>query len=190
MAQDNGLVKRGLFLLALMATLIVVVLSVVFQRPATSLPAFASRPELTAALLARPDVPFPGAVDWPALVQIAETFPSRAGWQIRYNAAGALARRGSPNPPWGVLLEMLDEDRQMHNFRVQLHDGKVVPDEAAARMTMINALRAIADWHKKHEKRDVSPELAKVYATVDKLAANSIMDVKTQAENTRQLFFR
>ena len=61
--------------------------------------------------------------------------------------------------PWPVLLEMLDEDRQMHNFREQLPDGRLVPDETAARMTMIYALRAIGEWHKKQASKEVSPEL-------------------------------
>jgi hypothetical protein len=36
----------------------------------------------------------------------------------------------------------------------------------------------------------VSPELAQVYVAVDKLAGSPIMEIKTQAENTRAVFFR
>jgi hypothetical protein len=79
----------------------------------------------------------------------------------------------------------------MHNFRVQLQDGSVVPDEAAARLTVVYALKAIAEWHKKQASRqEVPPALAKVYAAVDKLADSPIMEIKTQVENTRQVFFR
>ena len=44
-------------------------------------------------------------------------------------------------PCWDLVLEMLDENRQMHNFREQQPNGQLVPDEAAARLTMVYALR-------------------------------------------------
>ncbi len=190
MTQDTGLVKRGLFLLVLMSGLVIVLLVIMFQRVAPTLPVAAGRPELLAATLVRSDTAFPAGVAWADLYEIGEAFPSSPGWQIRYNAAGSLARRGSPQVPWPVLLEMLDEDRQMHNFREQLPDGRLVPDETAARMTMIYALRAIGEWHKKQASKEVSPELAKVYVAVDKLANSPVMEVKTQAANAQSLFFR
>ena len=192
MTQDSGIVKRGLFLLVLMSGLVIVLLIIMFQRTTNTLPAFAERPELSATLLVRSVSSFPSSVSWTDLYQLGENFPSAPGWQIRYNAAGALARRGSPNVPWDIVLEMLDENRQMHNFREQLPNGQVVPDEAAARLTVVSALRAIGEWHKKQENKakDVSPELLQVYAAVDKLAASPVMEIKTQVENTRKVFFR
>jgi hypothetical protein len=191
MSQDAGLIKRGLFLLALLSALATVLLVILFQRPASTLPAPTPRPELLAASLVRSGTAFPDAIAWPQIYQIGEAFPSPAGWNVRYNAAGALARRGSSQVPWEILLEMLDEDRQMHNFRVQLQDGKRVPDEGAARLTMVYALQAIAEWHKKQSgPNPVSPALARVYAAVDQLAANPVMEIKTQVANTRQVFFR
>ncbi len=191
MSQDAGLIKRGLILLGLMSAMVVVLLTIILQRPVSALPAATQRPELLAALLVRSDAAFPGAVAWSGIYQLGEAFPSSPGWLIRYNAAGALARRGSPNVPWDILGEMLDETRQMHNFSVQLQDGNKVPDEAAARLTILNALRAIAEWHKKQAgRREVSPGLREVYAAVDQLANNQVMEIKTQAENTRKLFIR
>jgi len=192
MSQDTGLIKRGLFLLVLMSALVVVVLLAVFQRTSATLPASADRPELLSATLIRSNTGFPGAVDWLNFFQLTQAFPSAEGWKIRYNAAGALARRGSTNVPWDIFLEMLDEKHQMKNFHVQLQDGTVVPDETAARMTMIYALRGIADWHKKQEAghKEVTPELARVYAAVDQLSAHPVMEIKTQAENTRKVFYR
>src|SRR5205085_11327222 len=142
-------------------------------------------PELLSASLVRTGTAFPGAVAWLDIYKIGEAFPSAEGWKIRYNAAGALARRGSAQVPWEILVEMLDENRQLRNFRVELQDGKVAADEAAARLTVVYALRAIADWHKKQPDRpkEAPPELAKVYAAVGKLASNPVMEIKTQVAN-------
>src|SRR5437868_11926739 len=131
MSQDTGLIQRGFFILALMCVLMVVVLSILFQRSVSTPPPSGERPEFMAALLVRSDTAFPAAVSWPGLYQIGEAFPSASGWQIRYNAAAALARRGSSQVPWSVLLEMLDENRQLHNFRDQRQDGQVIADEGA-----------------------------------------------------------
>jgi hypothetical protein len=192
MSQDVGLIKRGLLLLAMMSALVVALLVIMFQRTPTVLPATVTRPELTAATLVQADMAFPSGVCWASLYQLQEAFPTPVGWLIRYNAAATLARRGSANVPWDMILEMLDENRQMHNFREQLVNGDVVPDETAARMTVVSALRAVGDWHKKQAlgNKAVSPELTQVYVAVDKLAASPIMEIKTQAENTRSLFFR
>jgi hypothetical protein len=192
MPQDTGLVKRGFLLLAAISALVIVVLLIIFQRAVPTATPSVERPELLTTGLVRTGVTFPGAVAWRDIYKIGEAFPSAAGWKIRYNAAGALARRGSADVPWDTLLEMLDEQRQLRNFRVQLQDGQVAADEAAARLTMIYALRAIADWHKKQQERakEVPPELTRVYAAVDKLAGSPVMEIKAQAENTRHTFFR
>jgi hypothetical protein len=192
MSQDTGLVKRGFLLLALMSALAVVILVIVFRTPAPGRPASEQRPELSSSCLVAAGSPFPGAVAWLDFYRISEAFPSAEGWMIRYNAAGTLARRGSAAVPWDILLEMLDEHRQLRNFRVQLQDGQMVSDEGAARLTIVSALRAVGDWHKKQKARpsNVPSELANVYAAVDKLANHPIMEIKTQAENARLSFFR
>src|SRR5262249_5111572 len=111
MAQDTGLVKRGLMLLVAMSALVIVVLTIIFQRAIPAAPPSLERPELLSASLIRTDAGFPGAVAWLDIYKIGEAFPSAEGWKIRYNAAGALARRGSADVPWATLLEMLDENR-------------------------------------------------------------------------------
>ena len=62
--------------------------------------------------------------------------PSKAGWEVRYNATVALARRGSDKikdeQVWENLLEMLDEEQQLRNFHRELKDKSEVPDEAGA----------------------------------------------------------
>lgn len=192
--EDTGLVKRGLALLLLMSVLVVVLLLAMFQRTSPTLPAASVRPETHAAALVRVVAPFPGSIAWPALFQVGELMPSPRGWEIRYNAAQALARRGSDNVPWDTIREMLDEAQQLRNFRARLQDGRDVPDEAAARGTVLTALRAVAEWHRKQAQKDLSAtvkeQLLPVYAAVDKLSESPIVELKAQAENARKLFFR
>jgi hypothetical protein len=116
--------------------------------------------------------------------------PSPRGWQIRYNATLALCVKGSKQVPLKELLEMLDENKQLKNFRVKLKDGRDVPDETGARKTVLNALKAIAEWHKKLDVARAygreNRSLKKVYAVVADLAENSPNAVvRQEAERTR-----
>lgn len=190
--QDSGLVKRGLALLALMTALVLVLLSILFQRTAPTLPAASNHPELQVAALVRSEAGFPAAISWAALFQSADALPSSPGWEVRYNAARTWALLGLADVPWNIFLEMLDEHRQMRNFRAELHDGKIVPDEARARETVLIALKAIAEWHRKQtpKNQEVPPDLAKVYAAVANLADSPFISLKTEAAKTRQTFFR
>jgi hypothetical protein len=164
--QDTGLARRGLLLLGLMTGLAAVVVLIILQRPQS--PATSGAP---------PD---------PALE------PSAPGWEIRYNAALALARRGSPSTPWPIIREMLDEQQQRRNFQVTLQSGKVVPDEEAALRTVYNTIGALGEWHKKQDaaKVTVSAELRSVYAQVDRLAEHSNTQIRVHADRVRQNFVR
>src|SRR5688572_974266 len=124
MAEDSGLVKRGVGLLVVMTALVLLVLGVMFYRNPAPLPAAAARPELHAATLVRSDASFPAAVSWLGVYQLGDIMPSPVGWEIRYNAAQALARRRSEKVPWDTIREMLDEEQQLRNFRAILHDGR------------------------------------------------------------------
>src|SRR5205085_10599302 len=73
--QDAGLIKRGLFLLALMSTLVVVLFMILYQRPTATLPVTNQRPELTAAGLVLFDAAFPGSVSWTTIGQLNDAFP-------------------------------------------------------------------------------------------------------------------
>jgi hypothetical protein len=123
---------------------------------------------------------------------VGELPPSAPGWEIRYNAALALARRGSKDTPWPIIHEMLDEGRQLRNFQVKLQSGSVVPDAEAALRTVYNTLGAVGDWHKKQDaaKLTVPPELKLVYDDVDRLAASSNTQIRVQADRVRQMFVR
>ena len=160
--------QRGLLLLGGMTALVVVVLLIVFRGPDTP-----SR-----------DAPRPELVD---------QAPSAPGWEIRYNAAAALARRGSAKTPWPVIREMLDENRQLRNFRVTLKNGQEAPNEEEAQRTVRNALAAVAEWHKKQDRAAppaVSADLQLVYDQVDRLAQDNNTVLRVQADRTRQTFFR
>jgi hypothetical protein len=165
--DDSGFVKRGFLMLGAMTLLVLVVIGIIIYRPAQVMPT----------------VP----ADLPAE-------PSKPGWQIRYNATVALARRGSDKVPWNVLREMLDEKQQLKNFPIPLPDGRELPDEAAARAVMITGLKAVAEWHQKQTEKQVKPEVTAamkdVYAQVDRLAASPIVELQIRAKKTQESFLR
>jgi hypothetical protein len=136
-------------------------------------------------------VSFPGNVDWPALAEMPKVLPSGPGWEIRYNATLALARRGSPHLPLENVREMLDESQQMRNFRAPLETGGSLPDEVAARKTMLNTLEALAGWWEKLPAADRArisqePAWGQVRAEVDRLAQSPNNPVRVRAEQTRK----
>lgn len=110
---------------------------------------------------------------------------SRPGWEIRYNAVTALARRGSDRikDHLDILSEMLDEDQQLANFRTKLKDGREVPDEQAARSTVTSALKAVAELHEKKPNLDLSS----LTPRIEKLTQSSSLIVRSEAERTRQI---
>jgi len=101
--------------------------------------------------------------------------PSSKGWQIRYNATVALLVRGSQHIPIKEVLEMLDENQQLRNFRVKQENGQEVADETGARKTILNALKAIAEWAQKrgNDYGTDAKKWQKVIAAVQNLAENS-----------------
>jgi len=109
---------------------------------------------------------------------------SVGGWEVRYQAVLSLARRGSPHVKdpglWDVLAEMLDEDQQLRNFRVQLRDGREVPDEFAARTTVIGALRAVQELHRRQPAMDLSD----LKGPIEKLTHSPAAPVSTEAKQT------
>jgi hypothetical protein len=106
--------------------------------------------------------------------------PGVTGREVRYNAVLALAHRGSPRitEVWDVLLEMLDEDQQLQNYTPRSGDGRGVPDETAARTTVIGALQAVRDLHEKQPKMDLSA----LKAPIEKLTQSANGTVSVQAK--------
>jgi hypothetical protein len=118
----------------------------------------------------------------PPVAPTTSTGPkSPAGWEVRYNAALALARRGSPHVKdpevWDTLVEMLDEDQQLRNFRTKQDDGRETADETGARTTVISALQSAQEFHRKEPKTD----LAGLKEPIDKLTRSPNATVSVQA---------
>jgi hypothetical protein len=186
--QESGLAKRGFLLLGLMLAIAAVVGFVIFRPTGTPPPERDSNTELAAFAVANSSASFPADINWGAMAILSQDLPSPPGWQVRYNATLALARRGSKDLPLGVLREMLDEDQQMRNFRVLLSEGKMVTDERAARQTIIDTLQAFDQWQKHKDAvaalRD-NPELQRLHAAIDKLTRSGNEVVRKEAKNVQ-----
>jgi len=192
--QDTGLVQRGLLLLGGMTALVIVVLLIVLRNPDAPPKSVAARSEVVVPVFVAP-APFPAAVDWRLLVHLSKQLPSAPGWEVRYNAAVTLARRGSLKTPWPVLHDMLDEEQQLRNYRVMLKNGQMVSNQEDATRTVLNALAAVAEWHKKQDQNPkaavtISGDLLLVYQDVDRLAQSGNTLVRVHADRVRQTFLR
>lgn len=112
--------------------------------------------------------------------------PSPAGWEVRYNATLALAHRGSDHikddRAWEILREMLDEEQQLRNFRHKLKDGTQVSDEGPARLTVISALQAVNELHRRRPDIDLSG----LKDRIDALTKSKNIAVSTEAKRTQQ----
>jgi hypothetical protein len=187
---ESGLAKRGLLLLGLMLAIVSVVGFVLFRPTSNPPPESDSHPELIAAALASLGACDPDQINWGALATLSQTLPSASGWQVRYNATLTLARRGSPKLPLAVLSEMLDEDRQMRNFRARLADGKDIPDEYSARQTVYNALQYFGEWQQHKDavaSAQANPELQRVYSAIDKLTRSKNDVLRKEAERVKSI---
>ncbi len=116
-----------------------------------------------------------------------ETVPSAdrspAGWETRYTATVALARRGSDlvKDRMEILSEMLDEDQQRRNFRTKLKDGRESTNELEAQQTVTNGLKALVELHRK--RPDIN--LSSFQAALNKLAESSNVPLRDEALRTK-----
>ena len=112
---------------------------------------------------------------------------SPAGFEVRYNAVIALARRGSDRikdeRAWETLQEMLDEDQQLRNFKHELPDKTKVADPGAAHATLITTLQAVAELHRLKPDMDLST----LTPAIEKLSQSRNLAVSTEAKRTQQL---
>jgi hypothetical protein len=185
MQQESGLWKRGLVLFGLLGGLAAVVLYTILHQPEAEAPVAPGKPEPLVLAVGAPSAGLVGTLPWGALLEVGEMLPSPPGWEIRYNATLALARRGSLAVRLDVLREMLDEHRQLQNFRGN-------PDATvAARRTVVNALKAVRDWHKHPHAVHAVPlddvQLSLLYAAVDQLADSPNRVLSTEAQATRRV---
>jgi hypothetical protein len=106
------------------------------------------------------------------------TLTKRPGFRVQANATIALAHRGSPRTPLGLLAEMLDETLLRERFVIlDRNSGKEQPDEELAVGTLINALRAVPELHRKRPEMDLSA----LRPLIDRLAQDSNKAVQTEA---------
>jgi hypothetical protein len=190
MAQppESGLWKRGFLLLVLMSILAAVVLYAIFQRAEPTAPE-PDRPWPLVLVVGAPAADLPGTFSWGALLRLSELLPSSPGWDTRYNATLALARRGSDAVRLDILAEMLDENRQFRNFRTRLKDGREVADVAAAQQTILGALKAAREWHQ-HPKAVkavgvTNHQLQMLYVAIDRLTQHPSPVLSSEAKNTQ-----
>lgn len=109
---------------------------------------------------------------------------SSAGWEVRYNATLALARRGSPavKNRLDVLAEMLDEQQQRQNFRGTGKNGAEVPNEAEVFQTLSSTLKAVAELHRRRPDLDLS----ELYPAVRKLTGADNAVLRGEALRTKE----
>jgi hypothetical protein len=121
----------------------------------------------------------PPAVNAAGAVPVGKT----TGWEIKYTATVALARRGSDliKDRFDILKDMLDEDLQRNNCRVSGKEGAGVVNEQAATNNVTSALKAIAELHRRRPEMDLTP----LTPAVDKLIQSENPVVRTEAERTR-----
>ncbi len=109
---------------------------------------------------------------------------SPAGWEVRYNATLALARRGSAavKNRLDVLAEMLDEQQQRQNFRGTGKNGTDVPNETAVFQTLSSTLKAVAELHRRQPNLDLS----ELYPAVRKLTEADNAVLRGEALRTKE----
>lgn len=101
----------------------------------------------------------------------------KPGFRVQVNAAIALARRGE-KVRLTLLQTLLDEDELRSIFVVQSKKGGAErPDQAAVVGIMLNALKAVAELHRKDPQRDLSS----LRPNIDKLAHNPNTALQTEA---------
>jgi hypothetical protein len=114
---------------------------------------------------------------------IAVTEIAIRGVEIRYKAAEGLARRGSDLvvKRFGILQEMLDEDRQKEIFRIQSKSGRETYDDALVSSTVRGALHGLSELHRKRPDMD----LTSFSEAIDKLSHSSNPELRAEAERTQ-----
>jgi hypothetical protein len=105
------------------------------------------------------------------------------GVEIRYKAAEGLARRGSDLvvKRFGILQEMLDEDRLKEIFRIQSKNGRETHDDTLVSSTVRGALHGLTELHRKRPDMD----LTSFSEAIDKLSHSSNPELRAEAERTQ-----
>lgn len=106
--------------------------------------------------------------------------------EVRYQATMALARRGSKKTAerMAVVQEMLDEDSLSKIFRARGKGSNDVPDTAIIGVIMTDALKSVAELHRKTAARGETVDLSLVTPTVETLASHPNPAIRLAAETT------
>ncbi len=179
----------ALLVFAGLAVLFAVRVYELLQRPSAPSFLLADRTELPNSLVCAPAAAFPSTLNWVALQQLNEVLPSPPGWEVRYNATATMARLGMSKVRLDVLAEMLDEDRQLRNFRLPLQGGRLVLNEEEALAAVLVALKAVAAWYQHPAAvqavgRD-NPQLQNLQRAIDKLTHSRNPTVRLRAQEIR-----
>jgi hypothetical protein len=105
------------------------------------------------------------------------------GYRVQINATIALARRGSPKVELGLLEEMLNPAVLRQRFVLVNRDESHAEsaDEGLIASTEINALKAVAELHRRRPERDLSG----LRPLIDRLAGDSNPAMQAEARQTK-----
>jgi hypothetical protein len=106
-----------------------------------------------------------------------------SGWEIKYTAVVALARRGSDRVKdhFDTLLDMLDESQQQANCKTKGRDGRDVVNDQAATSNVTTALKAVVELHRRRPEMD----LTQLTPAIGKLTQSGNPVIRTEAEKTK-----
>jgi hypothetical protein len=106
-----------------------------------------------------------------------------SGWEIRYTAVIALARRGSDRikDHFDTLADMLDEQQQRANCTLRTEGGQATVNEPAVTSNITGALKAIVELHRRRPEMDLST----LDPAIEKLTQSSNPVIRTEATKTK-----
>jgi hypothetical protein len=100
--------------------------------------------------------------------------------EVRYNATMAQARRGSDRVQLKLLQEMLNEQQLRKTLPLTSREGPNATNEEVVRVTIVYALKAIAELHRRQPDRDLSA----LIPALKQLKQSSTLTFRTEAEQT------
>jgi hypothetical protein len=106
---------------------------------------------------------------------------TKPGFNVQANATIALARRGSPKVRLDLLEEMLDPERLRKVFVLRGKGTADRPNEALVVLTLNDALKALAELHRKRPEM----KLDRFNALVDALASSDNVTLRGTAQQTK-----
>ena len=80
-----------------------------------------------------------------------------------------------------MLQEMLDPKQQQENFRIRRKNGEVIPDEGMVHRTVVTALQAVVELH----RRVPGLDLSQLYPAIHELAESSNAALQSEANRTQ-----